>query len=206
MKIVFKYAALVLLLVSPSLQASDCFQLQSKQLLRLTTPATSRLVRPVDVQFQLKDNLLIADFEVRTPTINAKEKLGPNEYPYQGDVVELFVSVAGRADGLPYFEFQVSPYGNTMQVRVDDLKKPFINNLNMGLEHQAIRTASGWKAQMIIPLNNLGWDGDPQKIVGNAYSILGVKGQRSFYSLSLPVQEKASFHKPQFFKPLLKCD
>ncbi|MDG0817105.1 carbohydrate-binding family 9-like protein [Bdellovibrio svalbardensis] len=201
-----KSVVLGAILLSTSLvQASDCTNVQAVQSLQLSYPAQSILTQPVDVQFRLDGEMLIAQFEVRSDVINAKEKLGPKEYPYQGDVVELFISVSGNASSMPYYEFELSPYNNTFEVRVDDLKKPFVENINMGMVHQVLRTETGWKAEMGIPLRNLGWNGDPSLIVGNAYSILGKSPGRSFWSLSLPPQVKPNFHKPEFFKPLLIC-
>jgi hypothetical protein len=56
-----------------------------------------------------------------------------------------------------------------------------------------------------IPLKSIGWDGDPAKIRGNLYSILGPKLKYSYWSAFLPKAAKANFHQPQHFKPLLPC-
>lgn len=190
-------------MMSSIAHAADCGS--ERQSLNLAYPAQSALTAPVDVQFHLDGDNLVAQFEVRAETINAKPVLGPNEYPYQADVVELFVSVAGNAEPLPYYEFELSPYGNTFEVRVDSLKKRFAEGLHMGLQHQVIRSDKGWQATLVIPLRNLGWSGDVAAIRGNAYSILGKSPNRSFWSLYLPQQTKPNFHKPEFFKTLLQC-
>ena len=64
----------------------------------------------------------------------------------------------------------------------------------------------GWSAELKIPLKSLGWDGDPGKIRGNLYSILGPAKKRSYWSAFLPKGAKANFHQPEFFKPLLQCN
>lgn len=185
--------------------AEDCVTPQPEDNLHLTYPAHSALRAPVQVQFALENDVLVANFEVRTPTINAKPELGPGEYPYYFDVVELFVSVENQPEPFPYYEFELSPYNQSFDVRIDDLKKPFDYNVNVGAEHEATRVPGGWKGQIAIPLKNLNWKGDPRHIVGNAYAILGKNPERSYWSLSLPPEAKPNFHEPRFFKPLLKC-
>lgn len=197
------------LLVFSSAFAQECLQAerdsQPVRNLNLTYPAISTLKNPVDVRFELDGNTLRAHFRVRVKTINAKPDLGPKEYPYQRDVVELFISVSGKANGTPYYEFELSPLDQTFEVRIDDLKKPFVDNIKMGIDHEAVRTADGWNGRIDIPLRNLGWDGDPAKIIGNAYAIQGIKPNRSYWTLSIPPQAKPNFHKPEFFKPLVPC-
>ncbi|QDK37012.1 carbohydrate-binding family 9-like protein [Bdellovibrio sp. NC01] len=192
-------------LAQAEVSALACDKVQAQQALTLAYPAESQLVQPVDVQFQLDNGNLIAQFSVRSESINAKPVLGPKEYPYQGDVVELFISVAGNAEPLPYFEFELSPYNNTFEVRVDSLKKAFVEGIKTGFQHEVVRHEGGWTARMIIPLAAIGWNGDASMIRGNAYAILGKSPNRSFWSLSLPKQAKPNFHKPEFFKPLLDC-
>ena len=175
--------------------------------LHLTYPASSDLTQLVDVQFEIVGDLLKAHFNVRTTVINAKENLATNEYPYQHDVVELFISVSGmNSDHFPYYEFEVSPFDQTLQVQILSLKKPFINNVSMGLQHFATKTSDGWEADIMIPLSNLKWDGQISKIIGNAYSIQGASPSRSFWGLFLPPQSKPNFHQPQYFKPFFKCE
>lgn len=187
--------------------AQTCSSGEQALPLRLTYPAQAPLKNPVDVRFALDGSNLLVHFEVRTPEINAKPQLGPKEYPYQHDVVEVFVSVAGMESAhVPYYEFELSPYNQTFQVKIVDLKKPFIDGVDMGLQHKTAKTAQGWSGDMLIPLEKLGWDGDPSKVIGNAYAIFGKTGARSFWSLSIPPQAKPNFHKPEFFKPLLKCE
>lgn len=79
--------------------------------LSLVAPARSGLKDPVQATAVLENETLNVRFVVSAPTLNAKPALGPNEYPYQFDVVELFVSFSDS--GFPYFEFEVSPYNQT---------------------------------------------------------------------------------------------
>ena len=158
--------------------------------------------QPVSVSFTLDRNSLHAHFEVKSSAINARKELGPREYPYMFDVVEVFLSTEG---GLPYYEFELSPFGQSFEVKVLDPKKAFQEGLHMGLATHAVTNSTGWVADFELPLDHLDWKGDPAKIVGNAYAILGKKPDRRFYSRSLPVQSKPNFHQPQFFKPLLNC-
>ena len=184
--------------------AADC--VTAPEPLHLTYPAKSNLQQPVAVQFALEGDLLHARFEIKNPSINAKRVLAKGEYPYQHDVVELFLSVNSSASpNLPYYEFELSPYDQTFNVQILDLHKPFINNIDIGSTHHAEIIPGGWRGQLTIPLKNIGWSGDVSKITGNAYAITGASPQRSYWSLSIPQQPKPNFHQPQFFRPLVKC-
>ncbi len=175
-----------------------------------TTPAPEAgATEPATVSFMLDGMILRAHFEVKSASIFGKPKLAPGQYPYMFDVAEVFVSAEG---GVPYYEFELSPFDQTFEVRIHyaaaaqpgaEPKLAFQNGVDVGLEHKAVRTASGWTADFGIPLERIGWQGDPAKITGNAFVILGRNPARRFFSRSLPVQDKANFHQPQFFRPLL---
>ena len=171
--------------------------------LSLVAPATSALENPVQVQASVAGDALIARFSVSTPSLNAKKVLGPKEYPYQFDVVELFVTFS--QSGFPYFEFEVSPYNQTFQVRIVGAKEHH-EGVDLGLSSTAVVETSGWKAELTIPLKSLGWDGDPSKIRGNFYSVLGPANERSYWSAFLPRAAKANFHQVQYFRLLLGCN
>jgi hypothetical protein len=145
---------------------------------------------------------LIARFAVSAPSLNARKVLSPGEYPYQFDVVELFVTFSDS--GFPYFEFEVSPYNQTFQVRIVGAKD-HQEGVALGLTSTAAMMPGGWDVKLSVALKPLGWDGDPAKLRGNFYSILGQRRERSFWSAFLPKAAKANFHQPQYFKPLLEC-
>jgi hypothetical protein len=170
--------------------------------LSLVAPATSALKNPVQVRTSLTDGTLIASFSVASPTMNAKKVLAPGEHPYQFDVVELFVTFSET--GFPYFEFEVSPHNQTLQVKIVGAKEHH-EGVDLGPTSTAQIAKGGWTAEMKIPLKSLGWDGDPSKIRGNLYSILGAAKKRSYWSAFLPKAAKANFHQPQYFKALSQC-
>ncbi|WP_298261397.1 carbohydrate-binding family 9-like protein [Bradyrhizobium sp.] len=170
--------------------------------LSLVAPATSVLKKPVQVQASLTGDTLIVRFSVSTPSLNAKKALDAGEYPYQFDVVEVFVTFSDS--GFPYFEFEVSPYNQTFQVKIVSAKE-HQEGVDLGLTSTATIATGGWKAELNIPLKSLGWDGDPEDIGGNFYSVLGPVKERSYWSTFLPKAAKADFHQPQQFKPLLQC-
>jgi hypothetical protein len=170
--------------------------------LSLVAPGLAALSHPVRATASLADDTLTARFSVATPSLNAKKVLGKHEYPYQFDVVELFVTFSPA--GFPYFEFEVSPYNQTFQVKIVSAGEHF-EGVDLGLTSTADIVAGGWTAEMKIPLKALGWDGDPDKVRGNFYAILGQGRQRSFWSAFLPKAPKANFHQPQYFRPLLPC-
>jgi hypothetical protein len=170
--------------------------------LSLVAPAHSSLKNPVQATAALAGDILTARFTVSSRSLNAKKVLGPNEYPYQFDVVELFVTFS--ATGFPYYEFEVSPYNQTFQVRIVSTKEHH-EGVDLGLTSTAEIVPGGWSAELKIPLKPLGWDGEPANVSGNFYAILGQGPQRSFWSTFLPEAAKANFHQPQYFKPLLQC-
>jgi hypothetical protein len=170
--------------------------------LSLVTPARSLPTNAVQADATLVDDSLTVHFSVSAPLLNAKKVLAPGEYPYQFDVVELFVTFSDS--GFPYFEFEVSPYNQTFQVRIVSVKQQQ-EGVDLGLTSTATIVTGGWTAELKIPLKPLGWDGDPAKIRGNFYSILGPKPKRSYWSAFQPKAAKANFHQPQYFKPLPSC-
>jgi hypothetical protein len=170
--------------------------------LSLVAPAKSVLKKPVQVRVSVAGDTLTASYSVTAP-VNAKKKLGPRQFPYMFDVVELFVTFSDT--GFPYYEFEVSPFSQTFQVRIVSPTKPFQEGVDLGLVSTASIMPGGWSAEMKVPLKSLGWDGDPKKIRGNFYAILERAPKRSFWSSFLPKAKKANFHQPQFFQPLLQC-
>jgi hypothetical protein len=159
---------------------------------------------PATVAFTRDGNSLRVHFKVATAMIFAKPQLKRNEYPYEYDVVELFVRNA-RSPLPGYFEFEVSPYNQSLQVNVVEPRKEYHFGVRNGFAHSATMTVDGWEAEMKIPLASIGWDGRlPLQLVGNAYAALGEGAQRVYWSLfELPVG-KPDFHVPSAFRPLLQ--
>lgn len=171
--------------------------------LSLVTPARSVLKKPVQAKAALADDTLTVGYTVSAPSLNARKVLGPQKHPYDFDVVELFVTFSET--GFPYYEFEVSPYNEKFQVRIVSRTQPRQEGVDLGLVSTATILPRGWTAELKIPLKPLGWDGDPRKIRGNFYSILG-RAPRSYWSSFLPKAKKPDFHQPQFFQPLLPCE
>lgn len=187
------FIAIAVLLIASEASACD---------LSLVAPARSDLKKPVQANVSLADDTLTARFSVSAPPLNAKKVLGANEHPYQFDVVELFVTFSDS--GFPYFEFEVSPFNQTFQVRIVSAKEHH-EGVDFGLTSTAAIVQGGWNAELKIPLKPLGWDGKPENIRGNFYSALGQPRKRSFWSAFLPKAAKANFHQSEYFMPLLQC-
>jgi hypothetical protein len=185
---------IALLLASPGAQACA---------LSLVAPAKSALEKPVQVKASLADDTLSVRYSVSAPSLNARKVLGAGQYPYMFDVVELFVTFSQT--GFPYFEFEVSPYDQTFQVKIVSHGEPFQEGIDLGLVSEATLLPDGWTADLKIPLKALGWDGDPGTIRGNFFAILE-RAPRSYWSSFLPRAKKPNFHQPQFFQPLLQCE
>ena len=121
-----------------------------------TTPQTLHLVFPVDgeegeatrVRYSLTDDTLIVTYEVTTRNINP-EKVNDTEI-YNGNVVELFIGTTARPvqTPRPYYEFEVSPYNQELQVLID-INGKFDEKWNTGkFKHSAAIQAGrpGWDA------------------------------------------------------------
>ena len=201
--------------------------------LQMINPSTSSWdgKNPVRAKCWLEGDTLVARYEVKntnpylrpgTPSVSA-----PTPELYKFEVAEIFLSVTGMPTGslstksdvnrfgdrdgvFPYFEFEVSPRNEFLAVKVlspqvasGDAR--FDSSFNLpGLVHFAGLKDYGWAAELHIPLRPLGWDGDPKKIVGNLFAILGATGNRSYWSLFLPKQSKPDFHKPRYFERLIQ--
>ena len=183
---------IAMLLTSPGALACD---------LSLVSPAKSVLKKPVQVKASLADDTLTVSYSVTAP-LNAVKVLDPKQYPYMFDVVELFVTFSDA--GFPYFEFEVSPFNQTLQVNIVSRTRRR-EGVDLGLVSSAAILPHGWTAELKIPLKPLDWDGDVRKIRGNFYSILE-RAPRSYWSSFLPKAKAANFHQPRFFQPLLQCE
>jgi hypothetical protein len=183
---------MAMLLVSPAESACD---------LSLMMPRRSVLEKPVQVKASLAGDTLTASYSVTAP-LNAAKVLGPKQYPYMFDVVELFVTFSET--GFPYYEFEVSPFNQAFQVRIVS-HALHQEGVDLGLVSSVAIAPHGWTAELKIPLKALGWDGTPKKIRGNFYSTLE-HDPRSYWSSFLPKAKTANFHQPQFFQPLLQCE
>jgi hypothetical protein len=157
---------------------------------------------PVTVTFAREGASLLAHFKVTAAAVFAKRQLGRGEYPYDFDVVELFVTNA-KSGSPTYYEFEVSPYNQSLQVNVVAPRQEYCFGVKNGFTHKAVITAGGWEAEMNIPLASLGWDGkQPLQLIGNAYAALGEKDQRVYWSLFELPAGKPDFHVPSAFRPL----
>lgn len=188
---------------SPAAKAQPPGTETKPQNLRLVFPAHGREGETVQVRYTLTDKTLVVSFEVSTRDSNPG-KVGDAEI-YNGNVVELFVCTTAQPAQLPrpYYEFEVSPYDQALQVLIDKNGKFNEKWQTAGFKHSATlqKGRPGWDTTMEIPLRDLGWNGDPATLVGNAFAIVGAKGVRRFYSAYLPPQKKPNFHQPNFFKP-----
>jgi hypothetical protein len=189
--------------LSPLAQPQSASPEAVPQTLNLIFPANGEEGEATRVRYSLRDDTLIVTYEVTTRDVNP-EKMGDTEI-YNGNVVELFICTTARPvqTPRPYYEFEVSPYNQELQVLIDKNGKLNEKWNTAKFKHSAtIRPdRPGWDAVMEIPLKDLAWNGDPATLAGNAFAILGAKGVRRFYSAYLPPQQKPNFHEPSFFKP-----
>jgi hypothetical protein len=189
--------------LSPLAQARSAHSEATPQTLNLVFPVHGEEDEATRVNYYLRDDILVVTYEVTTREINP-EKIADTEI-YNGNVVELFICTTARPAQTPrpYYEFEVSPYNQELQVLIDKNGKFNEKWSTAKFTHSAtIRPdRPGWDAVMEIPLKDLAWNGDTATLAGNAFAILGPRGVRRFYSAYLPRQPKPNFHEPSYFKP-----
>lgn len=157
---------------------------------------------PVTVAFAIEGASLLAYFKVTAADIFARPQLARDEYPYEFDVVELFVRNA-NSDDATYYEFEVSPYNQSLQVNVVEPRQQYHFGVKNGFTHEAQIVAGGWEVEMKIPLASLGWNrSQPLQLTGNAYAALGAGDRRVYWSLFELPPGKPDFHVPSAFRPL----
>ena len=173
--------------------------------LNLVNPATSTLTEPVQVRYQLINHHLKVSFHVNSPVLHSKDIYSSQDYPFQYDVAEVFLTMDDTsAPRFSYYEFEVTPLGQVYDLRLD-----VVNGERTGVDIEPIETtalfsSTDWSVSFSIPLDRIGGSIDISKLRGNFYTIIG-KNPRSYWSAFLPQQEKANFHKPEFFQPLFDC-
>lgn len=203
MKFIYQMALIATLGILSGVAYAD----ESSRQLHRVYPQESILKNPVSVKIQLKEDTLQIFFTILNPSIYAKMNLGPGQYLYQYDVVEIFLAPKKNKEHIPkpYYEFVLSPYNQFFQQKIVTTPNPVkvIYNINTGIEHSTQNITGGWTAEILIPLKKLGWEGNPCEITGNIFAILGEK-PRTFWSLYLPPDSKPpNFHKLAYFKPLI---
>ena len=184
------------------------------QPLRLVHPASIQHTEHVEVGFGLAGDRLRVRFEVQSNGLHLHPDLegpGPHWGLWDWDVVELFLHV-GSSEGaaVPYYEFQVSPLGQTFELLIRQPRKDTDTRFRSGFLSGAwiLEDENGrarWEAWMEIPLRPLGWTGQVASLRGGAFAILGdgaVLGPKRFWSLFLQPQKTPDFHLPDQFRPL----
>lgn len=173
--------------------------------LHLVNPETSSLKKPVQVHYELVNDTLNIHFRVSSPVLHNKDIYEAGDYPFKFDVAEVFITTEDTsAKKFSYYEFELTPLGQVYDLRLD-----VVDGTRKGVDIEPILTAArfsdkDWSASFSLPLSRIGWDGDPTKLRANFYTIIG-KNPRTYWSAFLPQQDKANFHKPEYFRPLFEC-
>lgn len=173
--------------------------------LQLVNPATSLLKNPVEVHYELVHDTLNIHFKVHSPVLHKKDVYQADDYPFEFDVAEVFITTEDtKAKKFSYYEFELTPLGQVYDLRLD-----VVDGKRKGVDIEPILTRARfsekeWSASFSLPLHRIGWNGDPAKLRGNFFTIIG-KSPRTYWSAFLPKQDKANFHKPEYFRPLFEC-
>ncbi len=163
----------------------------------------------MSARFSLWGSLLTAKFQVTGSThphvLHHLRGEGPHWGLWEGDVVELFVRATAPGACSDYFEFQVSPLGQTFELRIIEPRKKVDPGFRSGFTAMAEAISpSEWHAWMQVDLGRIGWSGNLKDLEGGAFSILGKPGARSYHALFLPEQAVPDFHLPQHFQAIIR--
>lgn len=164
---------------------------------------------PVNVQWQLDGKNLLVRFDVAQRVLNEKKVfVAAADYPFQYDVAEVFMAVSDPTQkNYHYYELEVTPNNQVFNVHfelVDGVLKRE-EGVNLSAQTSVNVAANSWTARFSIPLEQMGWEGNPQFIRANFYAITDKKPTRKFWSTFLPRMDKPNFNKPEFFKSLFTC-
>ena len=161
------------------------------------------------ISFDAESGTLVVEFKVFQgdpfvdPTLPVDRSV---DRLWEHDVVEIFVSLASsseRVENSPYLEFQVSPLGQFLELRLLEPRKRDPLNQPLGLVASAHQDAHAWTARAEIQLKRHISPLHQDFIFGNVFSILGPPGKREYWSLFTPHQSQPDFHIPSQFKRLL---
>lgn len=196
---------LIFILMTNSHASPTCVPTSDGLLLNLVNPAKTSFVNPVQTHWQLDQNILRVHFEVNAPVLHKKDVYGPNDYPFQYDVVEVFIAVNDpKEHKITYYEYEITPLNQVYNLRLDVVEGKRISTDLPKIDARAKVEGPRWSATLNIPLDSIGWNGDVSFLRGNFYAIIGKK-PRTYWSAFLPPQTKANFHKPEFFQSLFDC-
>jgi hypothetical protein len=184
-----------------------------RKTLALIHPETSPMGQRVEVTLQRDEHALSASFHVWGGGSYVNPALSSSPRPWdlwKFDVVELFIGAVSEPGQIPesYFEFQVSPLDQGFELKILEPRKRYDEKFKSHYSHSARKISDDeWVGELRIPLGIFeqggSWDGRPETLVGNAFSILGGPHKRAYWSLYLPKQQVPDFHLPQYFRPLL---
>ena len=142
--------------------------------LNLVHPASTQQSQPVQVRYAIVNNDLQVSFQVNSPVLHKKDVYDSNDYPFQYDVAEVFITVDDpSAAKFSYYEFEVTPLG-----QVYDLRLNVVNGKRAGVDIEPVVTsarasATEWSATFVIPMARIGWNGDVSRLRGNFFTIIG---------------------------------
>ncbi len=193
------------LFISTQVRAEECVPATADQTLSLVNPEHSSLQAPVRVLYSVDQGDLVVTFLVSAPVLHKKEVFTEKDYPFQFDVTEVFLTFDDMTQKrFSYFEYEVTPLGQTYQVRIDVVDGKRTSESLPKIATTAQTSPTSWATRLRIPLASLGTAVDLSHLKGNFYAILG-KNPRTHWSTFLPPQKKPNFHKPEFFKNLFDC-
>lgn len=153
----------------------------------------------VKVDFKLKDQLLVIDFEVFASDLVTSDEFCTKSFENWGlwetDVVEVFLTKS--VEKLPYLELQLSPLQQKFALIVESPREKYQYPEVINTKFQSEVDKKSWKATFKVPVSEI--PGEGNEIFGNFHACLGNKKNRSYYGLNINPEVKVDFHRPDLF-------
>ncbi len=183
--------------------------LQSYSLQLIKSLPADQILPSVKADITLAGDRLRVDYQVRNAKLNAQARF-PKDQPvwnlWDLDVCEIFISSSQDQSLVatsPYFEFQVSPFGQFFELKVLEPRKSADQSFRSGLTCGGdVKTTQAWNAWIEIPLSALGLSGQ-LPVFGGVFACLLRPPHRAYMASHLPVQDKPDFHLPAQFVRLV---
>ena len=126
------------------------------------------------------------DYDINLKTTDFTERL------WERDVIELFI---GDPEKGCYQEFNIAPSGawwSAYFTKYRSADKSAFNELSC-IKTEGFVSPTYWQASMVLPIRELSFKLNPDKVLANPAAISG-KNPRSFFSAKPIISEQPDFH------------
>ncbi|MBD64495.1 MAG: hypothetical protein CME62_04775 [Halobacteriovoraceae bacterium] len=153
-------------------------------------------------ELHIEADKVIVDFEVIKKNLKVDERFSTDHWDnwglWENDVVEVFLTRA--KDHLPYLELQLSPLGQKFALLIKKPRKETEKITEIAVKTNVSRTQNGFNGSFQIPKESI--PGDSTELWGNLHACLYDEHKCNFYALKPNTDQRADFHRPEYFQKL----